>query len=424
MGPHGLLIGATGSGKSELLRTLVLGAGATHSSENLNLVLVDFKGGATFLGLGQLPHTSAVITNLADEVALVDRMQDALHGELIRRQELLRAAGNYASLLRLRAGPRPAAPSSTPMPALFIVVDEFSELLAGKPRVHRAVRDDRPARPQPRRASAAGLASASTRGACTGSSRTCPTGSACARSPRWRAAACSACPTRTSCPTSPGNGYLQAGHHDAGPVQGRLRLRAYRPQRRARPAARRPSGLRAAFGDTGPAGPDEEPDEPEAGRRTDERAATSAGRRAGRAGCAAAARPPTRCGCRRSTSRRRWTSCCRRWSPTRELRPAPVGWPGTAAAGRAGRPHRQAVRAAPGTAGRRPGRRRGHVGVVGAPAERQEHAAAHADRRAGAHPHPARGAVLLPGLRRRHARAAGRAAARRRRWPTGSTGTG
>ena len=51
MGPHGLVIGATGSGKSELLRTLVLGLAVTHSPEQLNLVLVDFKGGATFAGL-------------------------------------------------------------------------------------------------------------------------------------------------------------------------------------------------------------------------------------------------------------------------------------------------------------------------------------------------------------------------------------
>ena len=48
MGPHGLLIGATGSGKSELLRTLVLALALTHSSSSLNFVLVDFKGGATF----------------------------------------------------------------------------------------------------------------------------------------------------------------------------------------------------------------------------------------------------------------------------------------------------------------------------------------------------------------------------------------
>ncbi|AZK97773.1 MULTISPECIES: type VII secretion protein EccC [Streptomyces] len=129
MGPHGMLIGATGSGKSELLRTLVLGLALTHSSETLNFVLVDFKGGATFLGMDELPHTSAVITNLADEVALVGRMQDALHGELVRRQELLRKAGNYASVLeyeRARASGTPLAP----LPSLFVVVDEFSELLA------------------------------------------------------------------------------------------------------------------------------------------------------------------------------------------------------------------------------------------------------------------------------------------------------
>ncbi len=97
MGPHGLLIGATGSGKSELLRTLIIGLAATHSSETLNLVLVDFKGGATFMHMDRLPHTSAVITNLAGELELVDRMQDAINGEIIRRQELLRESG-YASL--------------------------------------------------------------------------------------------------------------------------------------------------------------------------------------------------------------------------------------------------------------------------------------------------------------------------------------
>ncbi|MFB7468625.1 type VII secretion protein EccCa [Streptomyces sp. NPDC056224] len=129
MGPHGMLIGATGSGKSELLRTLVLGLALTHSSETLNFVLVDFKGGATFLGLDGLPHTSAVITNLADESALVGRMQDALHGELMRRQELLRSAGNYTSVLEYEKARAAGAPLA-PLPSLFVVVDEFSELLA------------------------------------------------------------------------------------------------------------------------------------------------------------------------------------------------------------------------------------------------------------------------------------------------------
>ncbi len=129
MGPHGMLIGATGSGKSELLRTLVLAMATTHSSETLNFVLVDFKGGATFIGLDRLPHTSALITNLADEVQLVARMQESLQGELVRRQELLRRAGNYSSALDYEKARAQGAPLD-PLPTLFVVVDEFSELLS------------------------------------------------------------------------------------------------------------------------------------------------------------------------------------------------------------------------------------------------------------------------------------------------------
>jgi S-DNA-T family DNA segregation ATPase FtsK/SpoIIIE len=132
MGPHGLVIGATGSGKSEFLRTLVLGLAMTHSPEHLNMVLVDFKGGATFAGMSDLPHVSAVITNLAQELTLVDRMQDALSGEMVRRQELLRDAGNFASIRDYEKARATGEPLQ-PLPSLFIVVDEFSEMLAAKP---------------------------------------------------------------------------------------------------------------------------------------------------------------------------------------------------------------------------------------------------------------------------------------------------
>lgn len=132
MGPHGLVIGATGSGKSEFLRTLVLGLALTHSPEQLNMVLVDFKGGATFAGMSEMPHVSAVITNLAQELTLVDRMQDALSGEMVRRQELLREAGNFASIRDYEKA-RAAGEDLAPMPSLFIVVDEFSEMLSAKP---------------------------------------------------------------------------------------------------------------------------------------------------------------------------------------------------------------------------------------------------------------------------------------------------
>ncbi len=133
-GPHGLCIGATGSGKSELLRTLVLGLAATHAPEALNFVLVDFKGGATFLGLAAMPHVSAVITNLADELTLVDRMADALAGEIMRRQEVLRSTGNLASVTEYTAARR-GRPELPPLPALVVVVDEFSELLAQRPEM-------------------------------------------------------------------------------------------------------------------------------------------------------------------------------------------------------------------------------------------------------------------------------------------------
>ncbi|MFI6172443.1 type VII secretion protein EccCa [Nocardia sp. NPDC051052] len=132
MGPHGLCIGATGSGKSEFLRTLVLSLVTTHSPDLLNLVLVDFKGGATFLGLDPLPHVAAVITNLEEELSMVDRMRDALAGELNRRQELLRSAGNFANVTEYEKARANGAPLD-PLPALFVIVDEFSELLSQKP---------------------------------------------------------------------------------------------------------------------------------------------------------------------------------------------------------------------------------------------------------------------------------------------------
>jgi S-DNA-T family DNA segregation ATPase FtsK/SpoIIIE len=132
MGPHGLCLGSTGSGKSELLRTIALGMIARHSPKELNLILVDFKGGATFLEMARVQHTTAVITNLEDEIHLVDRMREALGGEIDRRQRILRAAGNIAGIAdynRARRGGR----ALTPLPALLIIVDEFSELLCRHP---------------------------------------------------------------------------------------------------------------------------------------------------------------------------------------------------------------------------------------------------------------------------------------------------
>ncbi|WP_063813819.1 type VII secretion protein EccCa [Herbidospora daliensis] len=151
MGPHGICIGATGSGKSELLRTLVLALAMTHPPERLAFVLVDYKGGAAFAGLGELPHTAGFITNLSDgseaadpsgpaavgggfapNAELVDRMYEALSGEMRRRQQILMAAGNLPNVVeynrRLDAGLL-----TEPLPNLLVVVDEFAELLDAKP---------------------------------------------------------------------------------------------------------------------------------------------------------------------------------------------------------------------------------------------------------------------------------------------------
>ncbi len=90
------------------------------------------QGGRYLRGPGAAPHVSAVITNLADELPLVDRMYDALNGEVTRRQELLRAAGKYDSL-RDYARAREHGAELPAVPSLFVVIDEFSELLSARP---------------------------------------------------------------------------------------------------------------------------------------------------------------------------------------------------------------------------------------------------------------------------------------------------
>ncbi|MFF4079832.1 type VII secretion protein EccCa [Streptomyces sp. NPDC001777] len=133
MGPHGLCVGATGSGKSELLRTLVLALVATHPPEDLALVLVDYKGGATFAPFAELPHVAGVITNLENQAGLVERVHASLAGEVKRRQQVLKDAGNVADIgdyAALRADRRP---DLDPLPHLFVVIDEFGELLTAKP---------------------------------------------------------------------------------------------------------------------------------------------------------------------------------------------------------------------------------------------------------------------------------------------------
>ncbi|MGW0766907.1 type VII secretion protein EccCa [Streptomyces sp. NPDC002676] len=133
MGPHGLCVGATGSGKSELLRTLVLALVTTHAPDDLAMVLVDYKGGATFAPFARLPHVAGVITNLENQAGLVERVHTSLAGEIKRRQQVLKDAGDIADIGHYRALRATARPDLEPLPHLFVVIDEFGELLTAKP---------------------------------------------------------------------------------------------------------------------------------------------------------------------------------------------------------------------------------------------------------------------------------------------------
>lgn len=132
MGPHGLCVGATGSGKSEMLRTLVLALAASHPPERVSMVLVDYKGGATFAPFEDMPHVAGVITNLEDDAALIERVYASLSGEVQRRQQVLRDAGNVANIGDYTYK-REHEPDLPPLPHLLVIIDEFGELLTARP---------------------------------------------------------------------------------------------------------------------------------------------------------------------------------------------------------------------------------------------------------------------------------------------------
>ncbi|MGL4743793.1 MAG: type VII secretion protein EccCa [Dermatophilaceae bacterium] len=132
MGPHGICVGATGSGKSELLRTLVTSLALTHAPEDLAMVLVDYKGGAAFAPCAGLPQVAGIIDNLADDPQLTERARTSISGELVRRQVLLRDAGMCPSITEYRALRR-TRPELPALPHLLLVIDEFGELLTADP---------------------------------------------------------------------------------------------------------------------------------------------------------------------------------------------------------------------------------------------------------------------------------------------------
>jgi S-DNA-T family DNA segregation ATPase FtsK/SpoIIIE len=131
-GPHALVAGTTGAGKSELLRTLVAGLAASADPDHLTVVLVDFKGGGAFDACARLPHVVGLVTDL-DE-GLAERALRCLDAELRHRERMLRAAGvdDLAGYRRARVA-SPPGPVLDPMPRLVVVVDEFATLKAEVP---------------------------------------------------------------------------------------------------------------------------------------------------------------------------------------------------------------------------------------------------------------------------------------------------
>ncbi|MBM2623217.1 hypothetical protein JIG36_47750 [Actinoplanes sp. LDG1-06] len=132
-GPHGLLVGATGSGKSELLRSLITSLALTHRPDELQIAFVDFKGGAAFELLAELPHAAGLITNILDDPTLIARMRSSLSGELLARQRLLAGHGRDLQSIGDYRELRDRDPSLPAMPYLLLVIDEFAELLETDP---------------------------------------------------------------------------------------------------------------------------------------------------------------------------------------------------------------------------------------------------------------------------------------------------
>lgn len=133
-GPHGLIAGTTGTGKSFTTKALLVAAAAKYSPDKVSFICIDYKGGATFFGFEKLPHTIATISNLENERDLLDRSLEAINGILDKRKTLY-AQYKVADLAEyrklLRRGELP--PEAKPVPNILVCFDEFVEFITANP---------------------------------------------------------------------------------------------------------------------------------------------------------------------------------------------------------------------------------------------------------------------------------------------------